>query len=90
MPDLDIIASDSPPDLTKRGWYPKWSNDAEGRGSLVWFNQASMIQSAEIGYSSITAAQKAGAKATTNFQSDADKYFAPATFLSPPYSIRGN
>lgn len=56
---------------------------AAGRGSLVWFNQASMVQSAELGHLSIEAARKAGLQTTsTNFQADADTYFSPAAPLA--------
>lgn len=35
-------------------------NGADGRGSCVWFNQASMFQSAELGHSTMGDARKAG------------------------------
>jgi hypothetical protein len=34
---------------------------ADGRGSCVWFNQASMFQSSELGYGTIQEAAAAGA-----------------------------
>ncbi|KAK7051198.1 hypothetical protein VNI00_004698 [Paramarasmius palmivorus] len=33
---------------------------AEGRGSIVWFNQATMFQTAELGYDTVRAAKEAG------------------------------
>lgn len=81
--DFDLVAAENQPDVTKRGEYPYWDNEAAGRGSLVWFNQASMIQSAELGHLSIEAARKAGLQTTsTNFQADADTYFSPAAPLA--------
>lgn len=35
-------------------------NGADGRGSCVWFNQASMFQTAELGYGTVGKARKAG------------------------------
>lgn len=34
--------------------------DVQGRGSCVWFNQACMFQTAELGCSSVGEAKKAG------------------------------
>ncbi|KAK7037413.1 hypothetical protein VNI00_011163 [Paramarasmius palmivorus] len=36
-----------------------WKN-ADGRGSMVWFNQASLFQTAELGYNTVKAARAAG------------------------------
>ena len=36
------------------------SNEAEGRGSFVWFNMASMFQSSESGYDTLEQARNAG------------------------------
>uniref|UniRef100_A0A0W0FYJ7 Uncharacterized protein n=1 Tax=Moniliophthora roreri TaxID=221103 RepID=A0A0W0FYJ7_MONRR len=42
--------------------------DAKGRGSIVWFNQASMFQTSELGYNTISKAKAAGAEATCNVE----------------------
>jgi hypothetical protein len=79
----DIVATDGPlPDLRKRDQYPAWDDEAEGRGSLVWFNQASMIQSAETGHFTLHEAKAAGKDANTDFKADADLYFSPTPALA--------
>lgn len=40
---------------------------SEGRGSAVWFNQATMFQSAETGYDTMAQAKYAGADTTCKF-----------------------
>ncbi|KAF8546155.1 hypothetical protein OG21DRAFT_1491530 [Imleria badia] len=80
--DFDLVAAENQPDVSKRGEYPDWNDDAAGRGSLVWFNQASMIQSAELGQLSIDAAKKKGMQTSTDFQADAHRYFSPAAPLA--------
>ncbi|ESK82652.1 hypothetical protein Moror_11189 [Moniliophthora roreri MCA 2997] len=42
--------------------------DAKGRGSIVWFNQASMFQTSELGYNTISKAKAAGAEVTCNVE----------------------
>ncbi|KAF8545807.1 hypothetical protein OG21DRAFT_1491900 [Imleria badia] len=81
----DIVATDGArPNIADREQHPSWDDEAEGRGSLVWFNQASMIQPAELGYPTIGAAQAAGIDASTNFKEDASLYFAPPPPLALP------
>ena len=82
--DLEVISSDQFPDITKRGDYPQWCDDAEGRGSLVWFNQASMIQSACLNSYTVQEAKKTGINTATDFLGDVDKYFTPATPFKCP------
>jgi hypothetical protein len=48
----------------------------------VWFNQASMIQSAEVGHHTLKAARLAGVDTTTDFQMDADTCLSTVTSLS--------
>ncbi|KAG1834973.1 hypothetical protein DFJ58DRAFT_847503 [Suillus subalutaceus] len=38
----------------------------DGRGSCVWFNQASMFQTAELGFATVAAAKQAGAPCTSD------------------------
>ncbi|KAG9310521.1 hypothetical protein JVU11DRAFT_9064 [Chiua virens] len=79
-----IIQSSDQPHVSERENYSKWDCSSQGRGSLVWFNQASMIQSAELGYNSIKQAQAAGLETTTNFEEDVNTYFKPSTqFVLP-------
>ncbi|KAF8335643.1 hypothetical protein F5887DRAFT_921052 [Amanita rubescens] len=55
--------------VTNNGEYPTPDNsvplnDGTGRGSAVWFNQASMFQTAELGVSTIAEAKRFGMDAT--------------------------
>lgn len=43
-------------------------NGADGRGSCVWFNQATMFQSTELGYDTVADAKQAGSSGTSDFQ----------------------
>lgn len=45
-----------------------------GRGSAVWFNQATMFQTAELGYNTMADAEEAGV--------DTRSGYAPSTFPS--------
>jgi hypothetical protein len=67
---------------TEDGAYPTLQNsmplqpgDEEGRGSLVFFNEASMHQSAETGYSTLKDARKNGHSGNTDYGSDAQAAF---------------
>ena len=68
--------------MTTSGAYPTQENstpvqpgDEWGRGSLVYFNEASMHQSAETGYSTIKLAKRAGLSGCTDYGSDAQAAF---------------
>jgi len=57
--------------VTSNGELPTPRNSApldggDGRGSCVWFNQASLFQTSELGFETIAAAKEAGADATSN------------------------
>ncbi|KAJ4466684.1 hypothetical protein C8J55DRAFT_565673 [Lentinula edodes] len=52
--------------------------DADGRGSMVWFNQASMIQTSELGVATIQQAQRMGLNTTC----DTDSWIARGVFPS--------
>ena len=43
-------------------------NGADGRGSCVWFNQATMFQSTELGHNTVADAKLAGNSGTSDFQ----------------------
>ncbi|KAJ3860035.1 hypothetical protein EV359DRAFT_85743 [Lentinula novae-zelandiae] len=52
--------------------------DADGRGSMVWFNQASMIQTSELGVATIQQARRMGLNTTC----DTDSWVAQGVFPS--------
>jgi hypothetical protein len=65
------------------GEYPTQNNsmpiseDGEfGRGSWVFFNQASMYQASETGHETLSAARNAGHTGRTNFALDAQAAFS--------------
>lgn len=67
---------------TEGGAHPTLENstpiqpgDEQGRGSLVYFNEASMHQSAETGYSTLKRARLAGLSGNTDYGSDAQAAF---------------
>jgi hypothetical protein len=57
--------------------------DYEGyryRGSFVWFNQASMFMTSELGVETVKEARKAGIDPTYNFGGHAAELFGQASF----------
>ncbi|KAK7047835.1 hypothetical protein VNI00_006163 [Paramarasmius palmivorus] len=56
----------------------KWNN-AVGRGSMVWFNQATMFQTSELGYPTVKAAKAAGVDTACVFPVDAAFNVVPRT-----------
>lgn len=81
LADFDLVAAKDVPNISERDQYPRWDDDAVGRDSLVWFNQASMIQAAELGHFSIQTAKKQGLGTATDFCADADKCFTFASLV---------
>lgn len=54
---------------------PIGPGDEEGRGSIVFFNQASMYRSSELGGDSVVEAKKKGKSTIRDFGSDVQKAF---------------
>lgn len=42
-------------------------NGEGGRGSAVWFNQATMFQTAELGYNTVAEAEESGVDTTSKY-----------------------
>ena len=55
---------------------PLWEGNSKGRGSFVFFNEASMYQSSETGYPSLKAAKEAGHSGITSYPDDAQAAFS--------------
>ncbi|KAK7043052.1 hypothetical protein VNI00_008790 [Paramarasmius palmivorus] len=55
--------------------------EARGRGSMVWFNQATMFQTSELGYPTVKAAKAAGVDASCSLS--ADDVFEPVVLGEP-------
>jgi hypothetical protein len=73
--DVDVV-------VTQNNEYPTRENsepvhDGEGRGSCVWFNQASMFQTAELGYNTVAEAKKNGLDGVCDAQEFIDKGLFP-------------
>ncbi|KAG6370119.1 hypothetical protein JVT61DRAFT_12419 [Boletus reticuloceps] len=82
--DLDLIITDGErPDLLQRDAYSKWDDDEQGRESLVWFNQASMIQVSEIQFDMLKKARENKKSGNTDFGADVEQVFASG--LSPSF-----
>ncbi|KAI4521716.1 hypothetical protein K525DRAFT_269594 [Schizophyllum commune Loenen D] len=84
--DLDkaeiVVTEDGQkPDLEKGNTKPltdheKWDK-AHGRGSMVWFNQATLFQSAELGVKTIKAATARRMNATSDYRSMVESGYFP-------------
>ena len=61
--DLEVVSTVGP-DLPTPANSTKLANGAPGRGSCVWFNQASMWQTAELGENTIKQAKAKGMNTT--------------------------
>lgn len=67
--------------VTESGDYPTPANsrplndEIDGRGSFVYFNEASMYQNSETGYDTLTQARADGHSGTTDYGSDAKQAF---------------
>lgn len=55
--------------------------DSEGRGSLVFFNQASLFQSSETDSATLAEARRAGRSTTTDYGEDAQAAFSNSMFF---------
>jgi hypothetical protein len=68
--------------VTQNGEYPTRDNstpleNGDGRGSCVWFNQASLFQTSELGFATVASAKKAGVDATCDAHSLIDEGLLP-------------
>jgi hypothetical protein len=64
---------------------PISEGDDEGRGSLVWFNQATMYQASETGHQSVKNAKNAGHPGTANYGKDAQQAFTTFGAFKPVF-----
>ncbi|KAH7905056.1 hypothetical protein BJ138DRAFT_1118826 [Hygrophoropsis aurantiaca] len=72
---VSVTRDGSKPDISKRNSYPLNNDGAKGRASIVWFNEASMLQTSETGYSTLIEARRARKSTTTDFEVDSSKCF---------------
>ena len=82
MADLKFVTTEGHERPTPSNSRPISAGDEEGRGSFVYFNQATMYQSSETGYRTLNEAKAAGHHGTTDFARDAQQAFTDhATFV---------
>lgn len=71
--DFDLVCTFEKAYPTRGNTYPMHA--AEGRGSIVWFNEASIFQSFETGEDMIKNAKAKGKAITFNYHSYVDEFF---------------
>jgi hypothetical protein len=75
VPDIKFVTTEGAECPTLENSKPVCPGDEQGRGSLVYFNEASMHQSAETGYGSLGDARLAGHSGLADYGSDARAAF---------------
>ncbi|KAJ3564788.1 hypothetical protein NP233_g8060 [Leucocoprinus birnbaumii] len=88
MPDFSFVTTDGEePDLSRSDVLEQGDF---GRGSMVWFNQASIFQAAETGFSTLKEARDNGHSGTTDFEMDIKAEFTKHCFRIPLDAPTGN
>lgn len=75
MPAIKFVATDGMQRPTPLNARPIEKGDEFGRGSLVYFNQATMYQSSETGYATVADAIEAGKAGTVDYGTCAQEAF---------------
>jgi hypothetical protein len=84
--DIKFVTTESgarPSLSSPKNWTPIQPGDGQGRGSLVFFNEASMYQSSETGFATLEDAREAGLSGNTDYGSDAQAAFQRYGIYSP-------
>lgn len=82
-PDFEFVTTEGDVRPTKENSKPVVDGDQYGRGSLVYFNQATMFQTSETGFDTLQKAKEAGHSGTTDFEEDTQRSFATAAHFTP-------
>ncbi|KAH9840804.1 uncharacterized protein C8Q71DRAFT_741322 [Rhodofomes roseus] len=77
--DIEFVVTDGDWP-TKHNSRPIDGDDC-GRGSMVWFNMATMIQTSETGHATLKKAAKAGVKITSDYDAEVERAFLTASSL---------
>lgn len=77
--DIEFVCAPAGVQPTRDSYTPLQEGGDKGRGSFVFFNQATMYQSSETGYGTLGAAKKAGHSGNTSFTEDAQAAFSRAS-----------
>jgi len=80
---MKFVTTESGVHPTPENSKPVQPGDEEGRGSLVYFNEASMHQSSETVYPTLGKAKKAGLSGKTDYGTDAQAAFQKYGTYSP-------
>ena len=80
---IQFVATDGLQRPTPENSRPIKAGDECGRGSLVYFNQATMYQSSETGHATIGEAIEAGDSGKTDYGADAQVAFTKYARYSP-------
>ena len=75
LPDIKFVATDSLECPTPKNSWPVKEGDEYGRGSLVYFNQATMYQTSETGHATIQEATQAGGSGVVDYGLSAQEAF---------------
>ena len=73
--DIKFVATDGLECLTPKNSQPVEEGDEYGRGSLVYFNQATMYQTSETSHATIQEATQAGGSGTVDYSLSAQEAF---------------
>jgi len=81
--DIEFLTTDGDVLPTPENRRPLEDGDDEGRGSVVFFNQASMYAASETGHGTIPAAKLAGLPGTSDFKLTAQEAFEQYVYGRP-------
>lgn len=81
--DIRFVTTEGEERPTPENSTPIEPGDEEGRGTFVYFNEATMYQSSETGFGSLHEARKAKQSVTVNWQEKANEAFARLGTLVP-------
>ena len=82
-PAIQFVATDGLQRPTPENSRPIKAGDESGRGSLVYFNQATMYQTSETGYATVGEAIKAGDSGKSDYGTNAQLAFTECAKYCP-------
>ena len=85
--DIKFVTTDGDLWPTPENSTPISDGDDQGRGSLVWFNQASMYQASETQLGSVKEAKNVGHPGTTDYGKDANQAFTGFAAFKPAGAV---
>lgn len=87
--DFQFVLTDGDERPTPQNSIPITAGDDFGRGSLVYFNQATMYQSSETGFDTVAQAKAWGHSGRTDYPKDIQEAFSQLAHFQPvPEDIR--